>query len=69
MAPALIIAAFYGVSIAALVRLIVSAPEGWEDRDGFHLGREPDEDLGRRLANRDGSLAPFVSFHSLRSSK
>jgi hypothetical protein len=25
---------------------------------------EPVEDLGRRLANRDGSLAPFVSFHA-----
>lgn len=35
------IAAIYAVSILALLAAILSAPEGYEDADGFHIGREP----------------------------
>lgn len=34
------------LSLFALLTLLITAmnaPEGWEDENGFHLGREPDE--------------------------
>jgi hypothetical protein len=40
MIPTLIIA---GISVLHLIREFITAPEGYEDSDGFHLGR-PDGD-------------------------
>lgn len=31
------------VALGTMLWLAFTAPEGWQDADGFHLGREPDE--------------------------
>jgi len=31
--------------IAGIVFLYVNTVEGWQDQDGFHYGKKPDEDL------------------------
>jgi len=31
--------------IGGLYTLYINTVEGWEDSDGFHAGRKPDEDL------------------------
>jgi len=31
--------------IAGIVFLYINTVEGWEDDDGFHAGRKPDQDL------------------------
>lgn len=30
-----------GISLAVLALLLWQAPRGWQDQDGFHLGKEP----------------------------
>lgn len=42
-AAILAIAAGWIVGFAALVWLVLTAPEGFEDEAGFHFGREPEE--------------------------
>lgn len=58
------LAILYLCAVGALIALMLTAEEGWEDAAGFHRGREPLDDLGRRLSDRDGFVAPFDPFHS-----
>lgn len=41
MIAALILGAVVACSLAALAWLVATAPEGFEDETGFHLGPEP----------------------------
>lgn len=43
MIPGLVIAGIALVVLGWLVWLFWTAPEGWEDEDGFHLGKPGDD--------------------------
>ena len=36
------------ISVAILAYLLWRAPEGWQDENGFHFGREPDRQISER---------------------
>lgn len=54
------LAAFYLACLAVLAWLMATAPEGWEDARGFHLGRDPAGELAA-----DATTAPASRPHTL----
>lgn len=53
-------------SLAIVLALIRNAPEGWQDRDGWHAGPSPDEQgFDPREAGGNTSIPAFarVPFH------
>lgn len=59
------LALIYGLGLGAMLHACLTAPEGWEDADGFHLGRpaEPFDDAAHERADAPGS-AESVSLHA-----
>lgn len=77
--PALILCA---IMAAATAWLFWTVPEGWQDADGFHLGRQPDprprntparatrsraEPFGSHQASRPA--ASFAPFHEAKNDR
>jgi hypothetical protein len=52
MTPYLILAAALGIAAAWLIRAALTAPDGWQDADGWHEGSEPLDDARPILAVR-----------------
>lgn len=52
---ALAILAITVFSLAVLGALLWRAPEGYEDEEGFHLGKPPDIDLQKKVDEEDAA--------------
>ena len=52
----IIVGGTFTLCLFALTLLSLTAPEGWEDADGFHFGRPEDPPLRRWRDGEAGSL-------------